>query len=50
MNNPQLKPDPAAIRYPGRMPFSAAPSKLSVPIIPKVSHKAFETPQRIADR
>ncbi len=31
--------------YATRPPFSAAPSKFSVPIIPKVSYKAFETPE-----
>ncbi len=40
--NSSLQPNPAAIRYATRPPFSAAPSKLSVPIIPKVSYKAFE--------
>ncbi len=45
MNNPQLKPHPADIRYSTPQPFSAVPSKLSVPIIPKVSYKAFETPE-----
>ncbi len=43
--NSNLQPNPAAIRYGTRPPFSAAPSKFSVPIIPKVSYKAFEAPE-----
>ncbi len=42
-----LNPPPALIRYSTPRPFSAAPSKLNVPIIPKVSYKAFETPDEL---